>query len=175
MIKRNRPHFLRYCATASPVGTLYVAATEKGLCRLELKNGPEEGFAQGLHQSIGVTPFHDPQYFKAFEKEIALYFQGKVRKFKTPIDWSDFSPFQKRVLEELIRIPYGKTISYGEIARSIGKPTASRAVGTAIARNPVPIVLPCHRVIPAGGGLGGYIWGQEIKRKLLLIEGAHLK
>ncbi len=166
-----RPVFLRYASITSPLGRLYVSATEKGLCRLAL-DGPEKIFVQGLQDHYGIAPIHAREYFDETEKELTLYFHGELKKFNLPIDWSDISPFQKQVLGKLLKIPYGETTSYGEIARRMGNPLASRAVGTAIARNPIPIIIPCHRVIPADGSLGGYLWGPEIKKKLLQLEGA---
>lgn len=166
-----QPAFLRYASITSPLGRLYVSATERGLCRLAL-NGSEKIFVQDLQDHYKITPVHAQEYFDETEKELTLYFHGELKKFNLPIDWSDISPFQKQVLGELLKITYGETTSYGEIARRIGKPQASRAVGTAIARNPMPIIIPCHRVIPADGSLGGYLWGPEIKQMLLRMEGA---
>lgn len=169
-----KPAFLRYASIASPLGRLYISATEKGLCRLVL-DGSEMIFIQGLQDHYGIAPVHAGEYFDEMEKELTLYFHGELKKLDLPIDWSDISPFQKRVLGELLKVPYGETTSYGEIARRIGKPQASRAVGTAIARNPLPIIIPCHRMIPSDGSLGGYLWGPEIKKKLLQLEGVNLK
>jgi O-6-methylguanine DNA methyltransferase len=105
-----------------------------------------------------------------FFEELGRYFQGTLREFQTPLDLSIGTEFQQRVWSELQRIPYGETISYGELARRLGQPGAARAVGNANGRNPIPVVVPCHRVIAGDGGLGGYTGGLAIKRFLLRVE-----
>ncbi|HTQ56643.1 MAG TPA: methylated-DNA--[protein]-cysteine S-methyltransferase [Bryobacteraceae bacterium] len=104
--------------------------------------------------------------------ELRAYFAGELREFDLPLDMQG-TPFQKRAWDELLRIPYGETRSYGEIARAIGAPKAVRAVGAANGRNPVPIVVPCHRVIGAGGALTGFGGGLPMKRFLLDLEARH--
>ena len=99
----------------------------------------------------------------------ALYERAR---FDLRLDLSELTPFHRRVLLAAAEVPAGKVVSYGEIARRIGRPAGSRAVGQALGRNPVPIVIPCHRVVAAGGQLGGYTGGLDIKRKLLRLEGA---
>jgi len=96
------------------------------------------------------------------------------RRFTVPLDLSGLSPFHRRVLQAARRIPYGRTATYSDLARRVGRPLAARAVGQAMARNPVPLVIPCHRVVASGGGLGGYGGGLDLKRRLLALEGARL-
>lgn len=158
---------------SSPIGFLRLAATEKGLCSLSLDVSEKEFIAHGK-KSFNAEPVRDADspILRLTEKELKEYFEGRLKRFTVPIDWSAMSPFQIRVLTELFLIPYGETASYGQIAACIGKPKASRAVGTAVARNPIPIIIPCHRVIPADGSLGGYLWGPKIKRRLQEIESA---
>ncbi|MBI5303297.1 MAG: methylated-DNA--[protein]-cysteine S-methyltransferase [Chloroflexi bacterium] len=105
-------------------------------------------------------------------RELREYAEGHRREFDVRLDWSLVKPFQRAVLQAAHRIPFGETRSYGWIARAIGKPGASRAVGQALGANPLPIILPCHRVISSDGGLGGYGGGLALKRKLLALEGA---
>lgn len=106
--------------------------------------------------------------------ELLRYFDGKLRQFETPAMLRG-TPFQERVWRSLRQVPYGAVLTYGELAQRAGFPKAARAVGAAMARNRIPIVLPCHRVIASGGGLGGFTGGLEIKRKLLRLEGALLQ
>ena len=104
--------------------------------------------------------------------QLRAYFAGERRRFDIEIDFRHVTSFQRRVLLAATQVPAGQVVSYGEIARRIGRPGGSRAVGQALGHNPVPIVVPCHRVVAAGGALGGYTGGLDIKRKLLRIEGA---
>ncbi len=109
---------------------------------------------------------------RAMTRELEEYARGARRAFDLPLNWSRLKPFQRAVLETANRIPYGETRTYGWIAREIGKPRASRAVGAALGANPIPIILPCHRVIGSDGGLHGYGGGLPLKRRLLELEGA---
>jgi len=113
----------------------------------------------------------DPVRCTAVARQLADYFAGRRQDFDLPVD-PPGTPFQRQVWAELARIPYGRTVSYGELARRVGRPAAARAVGAANGANPVPIVLPCHRVIGADGSLTGYGGGLPIKRALLALEGA---
>jgi len=110
---------------------------------------------------------------KPIDKQLSEYLAGKRKKFDLKIDFKKLpgTPFQKRVWKELIKIPYGTVISYKELARRVGKPKAYRAVGNANGKNPIPVIIPCHRVIAADGSLGGYSSGLHIKKKLLKLEG----
>ena len=104
-------------------------------------------------------------------RELAAYFRGDTNRFLTPLDLDSGTPFQQKVWKELQRIPHGRTVSYGELARRVGAPKAARAVGQAVGANPIPILIPCHRVIRSNGELGGFSAGLEIKRWLLRHEG----
>ena len=103
--------------------------------------------------------------------ELDEYFAGDRRRFELPIDWRLTKGFVNRVLRETAEIPFGETRSYGEMAESVGSPRAFRAAGSALGANPIPIVVPCHRVLRAGGALGGYGGGLDVKRRLLELEG----
>ena len=151
----------------TPVGPLRLCFTDRGLTALEFA-GEGASPAPG-HDSL---PPHLKPLIEAAKREMTAYFEG------TPIDFAALTldprgtPFQLRVWQELRRIPWGQTISYGELARRVGNPKASRAVGQANAVNPIPLIIPCHRVIAADGGLGGYSSGLDRKRWLLRHEGA---
>ncbi|WP_435104976.1 methylated-DNA--[protein]-cysteine S-methyltransferase [Arhodomonas sp. AD133] len=150
-----------YTYLDSPIGELMLAGDEAGLHRIAL---PREG---------GHVPL--PQWRQAGEafaearRQLTAYFAGELTDFDLPLA-PQVTPFQGRVLAVLQQVPYGETVSYGELARRIGNPKASRAVGMANGRNPLPIVIPCHRVIGAGGALTGYGGGLAIKRYLLDLE-----
>ena len=106
-------------------------------------------------------------------RQLAEYFDGRRKNFELPLK-PDGTEFELAVWEELIKIPYGETVSYGEIARRIGKPAAVRAAASAVGRNPIPIIIPCHRVIRSDGSIGGFAWGLDVKRHLLAIEGVDI-
>lgn len=105
-------------------------------------------------------------------RQLAEYLRGERRAFELPLAPGELPPFRRRVLAELVRIPYGATVSYGELAARCGRPGAARAVGNAVGRNPLPVVVPCHRVVRSDGSLGGYGGGRRRKRELLRLEGA---
>jgi methylated-DNA-[protein]-cysteine S-methyltransferase len=156
---------LRYCYLESLVGQLLVAGDEEGLRHISFLKGknrltPEKAWIQDRHF------LHDAI------RQLNLYFKGKLKKFTVRLS-PQGTPFQLSVLRALQEVPYGKTVSYGEIARLIGKPKASHAVGAAIARNPLPIVIPCHRVIGSNGSLTGFGGGLDIKQALLDLERIH--
>jgi methylated-DNA-[protein]-cysteine S-methyltransferase len=146
----------------SPVGKLLVAGDEKGL---HLINFPRNG-KPSLPESEWKV---NPKPLQEVLRQIEAYFAGKLKAFSLDI-CLNVTPFQKKVLTALRRVPYGQTISYGELAKKIGNPKASRAVGQANARNPIPIVIPCHRVIGSNGKLTGFGGGIEVKQALLDLE-----
>jgi len=146
----------------SPVGTLLVAGDEKGLRLISFpKNGKPD-----LPEPHWV---HNPEPLQGALNQLEAYFAGKLKTFSLNV-CLDVTPFQKKVLTTLRRVPYGKTISYGELAEKIGTPKASRAVGQANAKNPIPVVIPCHRVIGSNGKLTGFGGGVAVKKALLDLE-----
>jgi methylated-DNA-[protein]-cysteine S-methyltransferase len=159
---------VRYDVVASPVGDLHVAATERGLCRISFWG---DEWADELARQFGVRVLRSP--LDDVRRELDEYFDGKRRTFDVAIDLR-VAPFHESVLRELARVPYGSTETYGALARKVGRPTAARAVGTVMNRNPIPIVLPCHRIVGANGSLTGYAGGLDVKRRLLQMEGATL-
>jgi methylated-DNA-[protein]-cysteine S-methyltransferase len=154
----------------SPIGALFVASSERGLAYLELAHASGRGFAGWLRGAgRGSRPVDGFAPNRAALAQIVEYLEGKRRRFELPLDLRG-TPFQRAVWEELLRIPYGETRTYAEIARAIGRPSAMRAVGAANGANPVALVVPCHRVIATGGKLGGYGGGLALKKRLLALE-----
>ncbi len=162
-----------YAPVRTPVGRLLVAATERGLVRIGFDRS-QASFVTGLREQLKAEVIESEERVADIAAQLEAYFAGERRAFDVPIDLSFASAFQRRVLMAARGVPAGQVVTYGELARRIGAPNASRAVGWALGRNPVPIVIPCHRIVRAGGGLGGYIGGLEIKRKLLELEGARV-
>ena len=159
-----------YCALPTPIGRVFVAAGEAGLVRLSFRQS-EASFVAELRR-LGADVVRSPARTADIVHQLRAYFAGERRRFDVRLDLRHTTPFQRRVLLAAARVPAGQVVSYGEIARRIGQPHGSRAVGQALKHNPVPIVIPCHRVIAAGGRIGGYTGGLGIKRKLLRLEGA---
>ena len=155
----------------SPLGPLYIAASVKGLCSVDF-GVSEAGFINRLDPLARAV--RDPAALAPIAEQIQAYFAGTRLRFDAPLDLDQLTPFQTSVLQTARRIPPGSVWTYGRVARALGKPQASRAVGQALGRNPVPIVIPCHRVIASDGSLGGYSGGGglESKRFLLQLEGA---
>jgi len=157
---------LFFVRTPSPVGPLFLVASTKGLVRLEF-----EGRVMKLDPGK-IRLCESKQKLAPWLGELDEYFLGERREFSMPLDLRG-TPFQLACWHALLAIPYGETRSYADIARDIGHPKAFRAVGMANNRNPIAIVVPCHRVIASGGSLCGYGGGLDVKRKLLDLEQAH--
>jgi methylated-DNA-[protein]-cysteine S-methyltransferase len=159
---------VRYDIIDSPVGKLLVAATERGLARIHYDpEGQEDELARVFGRRVLRSPIDEVR------RELDEYFDGRRREFDLPLDLR-VAAFNAEVLDELARIPYGLTTTYGALAAKVGHPRAARAVGTVMNRNPIPIVLPCHRVVGANGSLTGYAGGLDRKLQLLQLEGAIL-
>jgi methylated-DNA-[protein]-cysteine S-methyltransferase len=159
---------VRYDVVPSPVGDLFVASTPRGLCRISYTvEGSDEAVARVFGARVLRSPLDDVR------RELDEYFEGKRRDFDLPLDLR-VAPFHEAVLLELARVPYGQVDTYGHLAALVGRPKAARAVGTVMNRNPIPIVLPCHRIVGANGSLTGYAGGLPTKRHLLELEGATL-
>jgi methylated-DNA-[protein]-cysteine S-methyltransferase len=157
---------VRYDLFDSPVGELLLAATERGLCRISYT---VEGGDESLAHDFGARVLRLP--LDEVRRELEEYFEGQRQEFGLPLDLRA-TGFQAVVLRELARVPYGRTDTYGHLAASAGNPRAARAVGMVMNRNPIPIVLPCHRIVGANGSLTGYAGGLHVKRALLELEGA---
>ncbi|RPJ24110.1 MAG: methylated-DNA--[protein]-cysteine S-methyltransferase [Chloroflexi bacterium] len=152
--------------SGTPIGDLRLATSDQGLVAVEWVNAQPDFDSYLLQSDAGaVAPYAN---------ELREYLEGKRRKFTFPINWSIFRPFQKQVLQKVFKVPYGETRTYSEIALEIDRPLASRAVGRANATNPMPLVIPCHRLIGMDGKLHGYGGGEGLKTKewLLKLEGA---
>jgi methylated-DNA-[protein]-cysteine S-methyltransferase len=159
-----------YDLADTPIGTLLVAATDRGLVRVAFDPEPERE-EELLARRLGVRVLRSPKPVDEAKRELDEYFERRRTRFDLRVDLSLATDFHKLVLEELARVPYGATATYGELANRVGKPRAARAVGLCMNRNPLPIVLPCHRVVGASGALVGYGGGLERKERLLRLEG----
>jgi methylated-DNA-[protein]-cysteine S-methyltransferase len=160
-----------YTISDSPFGPLLLAATPRGLVKLSLPGHDPEEALEDLAARISPRVLEAPARLDEARRELDLYFAGKLTEFDLPLDWQLSRDFRRRALRAIDRIPYGKTRSYTEIARIAGNERAVRAAGTACGANPIPIVVPCHRVLRTGGALGGYGGGLPMKEALLKLEG----
>ena len=162
-----------YDLVDTPVGTLLIAATERGLCRIAYDAEPDRELDR-LANAFGVRVLRSALPIDPARRQLDEYFEGKRQHFDLAVDLALQADFNRRVLRELARVPYGEVVTYGELAARAARPRAARAVGTVMNRNPLPIVLPCHRVIGANGKLVGYGGGLHRKEALLRLEGALL-
>ena len=162
-----------YDVTDSPLGPLFLATTERGLCRIAYDVEPEAE-EERLADGFGARVLRSPRALDETRRELDDYFEGRRTAFELPIDLAPVGVFQRQVLLRLADVPYGSVTTYGTLARESGRPRAARAVGGAMNRNPVPIVLPCHRVVGADGRLVGYGGGLDRKIALLKLEGVEL-
>jgi methylated-DNA-[protein]-cysteine S-methyltransferase len=156
----------------SPLGPLFLIVSGDGLCAVRFSD-TEAGVAAWADES-DLRLSLDAAEVRPFARQLHEYFDHRRTDFDLPVDLSTASPFVQRVLRATAGVPFGRLASYKTIARDIGEPKATRAVGNALGHNPVPIVIPCHRVIRSDGSLGGYTGGTEIKRHLLTLEGSML-
>jgi methylated-DNA-[protein]-cysteine S-methyltransferase len=159
-----------YRTVDSPVGPLLLAGTEQGLVRIAFAGEGHDAVLQALADKISPRVLHAPARLDAAARELAEYFAGQRRGFDLPLDWRLSAGFRRTVLSHLPEIGYGHTASYAAIARLAGNPRAIRAAATACATNPLPVVVPCHRVVLADGRIGNYRGGPEAKRTLLTLE-----
>jgi methylated-DNA-[protein]-cysteine S-methyltransferase len=150
------------------LGKIFVASTEKGVCGLDFHTS-EDKFLKGLRKHVSGEIVRNPRMNRRALSQLKKYVEGRLKQFDCRLDLQG-TPFQRKVWKALLRIPYGRTRSYQDIARAIGHPKAFRAVGNANGSNPVSIIVPCHRVIESNGGLGGYGHGLKFKKRLLAFE-----
>ena len=155
----------------SPIGDLLVAASDRGLAAISFDSDPEDQLER-LARIAGPRVLRSPRSVDLARRELDEYFEGRRRNFDVSFDLRALPPFTLSVLDELTRVPYGETTTYGKLALRVGHPRAARAVGTVMNRNRIPIVLPCHRVVGATGSLTGYAGGLDVKERLLELEGA---
>ena len=162
-----------YTTLDTPVGELLVAATRRGIVRISYLDWfPAEATLTELARKVSPRVLEAPARLDEVRRELDEYFAGRRRRFEVRTDRSLLAPFASKVLARTARIPYGKVSTYGAVAAAAGSPRAARAAGNALASNPIPIVIPCHRVLHAGGGMGGYTGGLDRKTRLLELEGA---
>jgi methylated-DNA-[protein]-cysteine S-methyltransferase len=161
-----------YASAESPFGTLLLAATRRGLVRLAFPEESLDGMLEALARRISPRIVETRAPLDEVQRELEQYFEGRRRAFDVALDWTLVAPFARRVLRATSQIPYGGVLSYAEVAADAGSPRGFRAAGNALGANPIPIVVPCHRVLRSGGALGGYGGGLERKRFLLELEGA---
>ena len=153
----------------TPIGPLLLAVTERGLCRISYDPEPERE-TETLARTFGVRVLRAPRQLDPVRRELDEYFEGNRRDFDLPLDLRGREGFSRDILERLAKVPYGEVTTYKSLAVEAGNPRAARAVGTIMNRNPIPIVLPCHRVVGSNGSLVGYGGGLERKRLLLDLE-----
>ena len=161
-----------YRTIATPVGELLLAMTGRGLVRVAYPNQGHDAVLAALAQTVSPRILRAPGRLDQVSRQLEEYFTGRRTAFDLPLDFRLAAGFRRAVLDHLPVIPYGHTESYAQVAAAVGSPKAVRAVGTACAKNPVPIVVPCHRVVRTGGDIGNYGGGPEMKRFLLELEHA---
>jgi methylated-DNA-[protein]-cysteine S-methyltransferase len=162
-----------YARVGSPFGDLLVAGTGRGLVRVAFLPGyGEDEVLAELADALSPRVLEAPARLDEVRRELDQYFAGRRHDFDVDLDWRLSRGFSRRVLRSTARIPYGQTSTYARLAARAGSPRAFRAAGNALHRNPIPIVVPCHRVLRSGGHLGGYGGGLEMKESLLRLEGA---
>lgn len=161
-----------YAFVASPVGDLLVASGPRGVVRVAFPEEPIDHVLEDLAEAVSPRVLEAPELLDDARRELDEYFGGTRRRFELPVDLSGVRGFFRSVLEATARIPYGSVSTYGRVAAVAGSPRAARAAGNALHDNPIPIVVPCHRVVPASGGVGQY-GGREYRKEFLLaLEGA---
>jgi len=170
------PADLVYAEVDSPVGRLLAAATPRGLATLsyEEHDGGADAVLDALAAKLSPRIVESRARLDDVRRELDEYFDGRRTSFDVRLDWALTRGFTRRVLQATARIPYGEVSSYARVAAAAGSPKATRAAGNALGTNPIPIVVPCHRVLRTGGALGGYTGGVDRKQALLTLEGARL-
>jgi methylated-DNA-[protein]-cysteine S-methyltransferase len=162
-----------YATVDAPIGEVVVAATDRGLVRVGLPGESVDDVLNHLAQGVSPRILAYPKRLDEARRELDQYFEGKRQQFDLPLDWRLSHPgFYRRVLRATARVPCGEVITYTDAAKRAGSPRAFRAAGTALGSNPIPIVVPCHRVVRSGGDIGNYGGGPELKRYLLEHEHA---
>jgi methylated-DNA-[protein]-cysteine S-methyltransferase len=161
-----------YGTVESPVGPLLAVMSRRGVVALLFVRGDEDRVLERVAHEVSPRILEVPTRIDPVRRELNEYFEGDRRQFDVPVDWSLSHGFGRKVLQATNRIPFGSTSTYKAVAGKAGSEQGARAAGNALGANPIPIVVPCHRVLPAGGGLGGYGGGPATKEFLLRLEGA---
>jgi methylated-DNA-[protein]-cysteine S-methyltransferase len=171
-VSEQRLADISYAPVDSPFGELLLATSEQGLLRLAFPEEDEDAVLERLAARVSPRIVQAPAQLDRIRRELDEYFAGRRREFELPLDWTLVGPFGRRVLGATAQIPYGRVSTYTEVAAEAGSPRGSRAAGNALGANPIPIVVPCHRVLRGSGALGGYAGGLPRKQFLLELEGA---
>ena len=164
----------RYARMDSPIGPLLIAMSDDGVCEVGFARGNGEAAFHRTLRKRGFEPVEDDERVAPAIAQLREYFAGTRNEFDLPIDMTGITPFTQNVLSAITTIPFGRLSTYQEIAQRIGKPKATRAVGNALGKNPVAIIVPCHRIVRSDSSLGGYTGGIDIKQHLLSLEGSIL-
>ncbi len=162
----------RYCRVHTKIGDFRIACSTRGITAVSPGAETDAAFEAAYKKRLGVKP-DNGVVPDAYKQALHRAVQGQKTP-PIPVDWSGFTPFQEKVLKALLKVPTGRVRSYAWLARRAGFPRAARAVGNVMANNPIPFLIPCHRIIPASGGVGNYGLGRELKRELLTKEGADI-
>ena len=165
---------IAYTTLDTPIGPFLAAATARGLVRLAFRTEDSGEVLDDLAHRLSPRVLEAPTRLDDVRRQLDEYFAGRRRHFDLTLDWSLTTGFRRRVLRTTARIPYGEVSTYGRVAARAGNGRAARAAGSALGSNPIPIVVPCHRVVRTGGNLGGYGGGLDVKEWLLRLEGALL-
>ncbi|HZN15471.1 MAG TPA: methylated-DNA--[protein]-cysteine S-methyltransferase [Acidimicrobiales bacterium] len=160
-----------YTTIDSPIGPLLLAATRRGLVRLGFATQDTDDLLDDMAHRLSPRVIEAPKRLDKVRRELDQYFAGRRHDFTTPLDWSLSKGFRQEVLKAVAAIPFGQVRSYKEMAKAAGSPNAVRAAGSACGSNPIPLIVPCHRVLGSDGGLHGYGGGLDVKRRLLTLEG----
>jgi methylated-DNA-[protein]-cysteine S-methyltransferase len=174
LVRRARAEGLvdvAYAAVDSPLGELVAAVTPRGLVRLAYEDGRFDAVLSELATRVSPRVIESPAQLDDVRRQLDEYFDGRRQRFDVPVDWTLTRGFTQRVLQSTARIPFGDLATYRDVATGAGSPAAVRAAGNALGANPMPIVVPCHRIVRTGGALGGYTGGVERKQFLLTLEG----
>ncbi|HMD56884.1 MAG TPA: methylated-DNA--[protein]-cysteine S-methyltransferase [Solirubrobacteraceae bacterium] len=171
-VERKRLADVSYAPVDSPFGELLVASSRRGVLRLAFPEESVDSVLEGIARGFSPRIVEASAALDDVRRELDEYFEGRRREFEIALDWSLIGTFGRRVLRVTSEIPFGGVLSYAEVAAEAGSPRGFRAAGNALGSNPIPIVLPCHRVLRSGGALGGYGGGLPRKRWLLELEGA---
>jgi methylated-DNA-[protein]-cysteine S-methyltransferase len=164
-----------YSIARTKIGPLLVVETHDGVCRVAFPEEPEDVTLASVAERLGPRIIRSDKLTHETNEQLAAYLEGDLDHFERPVDMTlVHAPFRRIVLDRLREIPRGEVVTYGELARRAGKPRAARAAGTSCATNPIPIIVPCHRVVPGSGGVGNYGGGPDRKWFLLGLEGAPL-
>lgn len=163
---------IAFATMDSPIGALLLAATPEGLLRIGFDNETE--VLEDLADRVSPRILEYPARLAGARKELEEYFAGRLDRFESALDWTLIGGFRRRILEVTAEIPFGSVSTYQDVAGRVGRPKGARAAGQALGGNPIPVIIPCHRVLRSGGGMGGYAGGIDRKEFLLRLEGAML-